>query len=55
MCDDRYERRRRDADETREMWPEFARADPVRDPGPRDEVSEPEPTGAREPVASPKR
>jgi hypothetical protein len=52
MCYDRYERRRREAEESREMWRDFARATPVGDPEPRDDVSEPEPTEAREEATS---
>ena len=55
MCYERYERRRREAEESREMWRDFARTTPVRDPAPPDEVSEPEPTEAREAVTSPER
>jgi hypothetical protein len=55
MCHERYERRRRAAEESREMWRDFARTTPVRDPEPPDEVTEPEPTEAREAVTSPER
>jgi hypothetical protein len=55
MCYERYERRRREADESREMWRDFARTTPVRDPEPADEVSEPETTEAREATTAPER
>jgi hypothetical protein len=55
MCYERYERRRREAEESREVWWDFARTTPVRDPEPRDDVSEAEPTEAREAVTSPER
>ncbi len=55
MCYERYERRRREAEESPEMWRDFAQTAPVRDPEPRDEVSEAEPTEAREAVTSPER
>jgi hypothetical protein len=55
MCYERYERRRREADESREMWWDFARTQWVGDPEPPGEVTEPEPTEAREAVPTPER
>jgi hypothetical protein len=52
MCHEWYERRRREADESREMWRDFARTQAVRDPEPPDEVTEPEPTEARRTVTT---
>jgi hypothetical protein len=48
MCYERYLRRRREADESREIWQDFERTRPVGDPEPREEVTDPEPTEARE-------
>ena len=55
MCYGRYERRRREAEESREMWRDFGRTEPVRDPEPRAEDAEREPTEAFEPVTAPER
>jgi hypothetical protein len=55
MCYERHLWRRRQADESQEMWQDFVRTEPVRDPEPRTEVTEPEPTEAREAVAAPER
>ena len=55
MCYERWERRRREADESREMWRDFSRTTPVREPEPPDEVTEREPTEARETVTAPER
>jgi hypothetical protein len=55
MCYERYDRRRREADESRQMWRDFGRTEPVRDPEPPDEVTEPDPTEAKEPVTAPER
>jgi len=52
MCYEQYDRRRREAEESRKMWRDFERAEPVLDPDPPDEVSEPERAEAREPAAS---
>jgi hypothetical protein len=41
MCYERYLRRRREADESREIWRDFVEARPIDDPEPR-EVTEPE-------------
>ena len=41
MCFERYERRRREADESRAIWRDFDRTTPISDPEPR-EVTEPE-------------
>ncbi len=53
MCYERYERRRREADESRAMWEDFARSEPLADPARPAEASEPERTEAREEVATP--
>ena len=55
MCYERYLRRWREADESREMWQDFERTRPVSDPEPREEVTDPEPTEARETIASTER
>jgi hypothetical protein len=55
MCYERYERRRRESDESRAMWDDFARTEPLTDPEPPAEASEREPTEAREQVAAPNR
>ena len=51
MCYERYLRRRREADESHELWRDFAETRPVDDPQPR-EVTEPERAEAREEVGS---
>jgi hypothetical protein len=53
MCNERYLRRRREADESREMWQDFGRAEPIADPEPPDEVTERERTEAREAIGTP--
>jgi len=55
MCHEWYERHRRDAEESREMWREFDRTRAVRDPEPADEMNDAEPTEVREAVANPER
>jgi hypothetical protein len=55
MCHEWYERRRRDAEESREMWRDFERTRLVRDPEPVDETDDGEPTEVREAVVSPER
>ena len=55
MCSERDERRRRERDENRAMWDDFARAEPLTDPEPAADAGEPEPTEAREEVATPNR
>ena len=52
MCYGMYERRRREAEASREMWRDFERTEWVRDPEPRDEEPDREPTEAREPVTT---
>jgi hypothetical protein len=51
MCHELYQRRSREADESREIWQDFDRTRLVGDPEPREEVTEPEPTEAREEAA----
>jgi hypothetical protein len=51
MCHERYLRRLRESDESREIWQDFERTRPVGDPEPREDVTKPEPTEAREEVA----
>jgi hypothetical protein len=53
MCNERYLRRRREADESREIWQDFMRTQPHEDPEPPVEVTEPEPTEVREAIATP--
>jgi hypothetical protein len=55
MCYERYLRRRREADEGREMWPEFDRTQPVDGREPAPEATEPEPAEMREAIATPER
>jgi len=55
MCHERYLRRRREAEESREIWQDFARTRPVDDPEPPGEPAEPEPTELREAIATPER
>ena len=55
MCHERYLRRWREADESRELWRDFERTVPIADTERPDEVTEPEPTEARETVAAPER
>ena len=53
MCYERYLRRRQEADESREMWRDFDRTQPVevRDPAP--EATAPEPEEVHEAVSTP--
>jgi hypothetical protein len=55
MCYERYLRRRREADESWEMWRDFERTRAVSDPEQREEASEPEPTEVREATAGTER
>jgi hypothetical protein len=55
MCNERYLRRRREADESRAIWQDFEGAQPFEDPEPPAEVTEPEPTELREAIATPER
>ncbi|HTE60260.1 MAG TPA: hypothetical protein VK631_07900 [Solirubrobacteraceae bacterium] len=54
MCNERYLRRRREADESREIWQEFVQTESIDAPEPPD-VTEPEPSEVREAVATPER
>ena len=54
MCYERYLRRRRETDESREMWRDFTETRPIDDPEPP-EVTEPEHAEAREEVTSAER
>jgi hypothetical protein len=51
MCHERYLRRRREADESHEMWHDFEQPRRVADPDARPEVTEPERTEAQEEIA----
>ena len=51
MCYERSLRRRREADESREMWHDVEQTRPVADPDGPPEVTEPERTEAREEIA----
>ena len=51
MCYERYLRRRREADESHEMWHDFEQTRPVADPDGPPEVTEPERTDAQEEIA----
>jgi hypothetical protein len=51
MCFEYYERRRREADESRQLWRDFERTEPVREPELPDEPTE-SPVEAREDVAT---
>jgi hypothetical protein len=56
MCYERYLwRRRREAEEDRDLWQEFDRTRPIADPEPQAEVTEPEPTEAREELTTSER
>jgi hypothetical protein len=55
MCNERYLRRRREADESREIWQEFVRTETIDDPEPPDEVTEAEPSEVREAIGTPER
>jgi hypothetical protein len=54
MCNEHYLRRRREADESREIWQEFVGTEPVEDPVAPDDVTEPEPTEVREAIGTPR-
>ena len=45
-------RRRREAEESREVWLDFERTTPISDPGPVGEPQDPAPVEAREEVMS---
>ncbi len=51
MCHELYLRRGRESDESRAIWQDFERARMVGDREPREQVSDPDPTDAREEVA----
>jgi hypothetical protein len=51
MCNEYYLRRRREAEESREMWRDFTETRPVDDPE-APEPQEPERAGEREEIAS---
>ena len=54
MCYERYERRRREAEESRAIWRDFERTTPISEPEPRDveEPERPEPERAEELTSS---
>ena len=51
MCYERYLRRRREADESQEMWHDFEQTRPVAEPDEPPKVTEPEHTEAQEEIA----
>ena len=51
MCYERHLRRRREADESREIWQDFEQTRPVADPARPPEVTEPERSDVREEIA----
>jgi hypothetical protein len=56
MCyEDFFRRHRREVDESRELWEDFERTQPIVDPKPQAEVSEPERADVREEVTTPER
>jgi hypothetical protein len=55
MCNEYYLRRRREADESRAIWQDFERAQPVDAPEAPADATEPEPTEPREAIATPER
>ena len=55
MCNEHYLRRRREEQESREIWQEFGRTRPIADPEPPADVTEQETTEVREAVAQPER
>jgi hypothetical protein len=55
MCYERYLRRRREADESWEIWRDFERTRTVSDAEPREEAAEPEPSEVREAIAGTER
>ena len=55
MCYEHYLRRRREADESREMWRDFDRTQPADRREPTPEATEAEPAEVREAVATPER
>ena len=52
MCHERYLRRRREAEESHEIWQDFARTRPVDDGQPPDEAAEPESSDVSEAIAT---
>ena len=48
MCYERYLRRHREADESREMWIDFERTEPADEPRPVADTTEPAPAEAPE-------
>ena len=55
MCYERHVRRRREADESREIWHDFEKTRPVADPDLLPEATEPERTDVREEIATAER
>jgi hypothetical protein len=55
MCNEHYLRRRREAEESRQVWQDFADTRPIDDPEPPGEVTEPERTEASEAVGTQER
>lgn len=56
MCHERYlQRRRREAEESRELWDDFERTEPVADAEPPAEAAEPERARAREEITTSER
>ena len=56
MCHEHFlRRRRREADESRELWEDFERTQPIVDPEPQPEVSEADRADAREEITTPER
>jgi hypothetical protein len=51
MCYERHLRRRREEDESREIWHDFEQTRPVADPTDRPKSRSPEPTDVREEIA----
>jgi hypothetical protein len=55
MCYERYLRRRRQADESQNIWQEFDHTRPIADPEPPPDVTAQEPAEASEEAAVPER
>ena len=55
MCNEYYRRRRRDEEESRAIWQEFERVQPLEGRESPAEATEPEPTELREAIATPER
>jgi len=51
MCNERYLRRRRETDDSREIWQDFERTQPVGDAEPPEAVTEPQPAQDGEAIA----